>query len=251
MANEDRLIKLEGVSVEQLELLDDKVLVRVLPREQTRASGLVVLEGSPEHQVGSEFYGEVVKVGPGSFVREGPTPEEAGDLVRKLLAERRERDLPVEREALLDCIRDEVVKLFERRRPMRRVPPPWKPGDQVLVKQGFGVEMDLREGRHHVIERAGKFGHGILASWDKDHVHCWHQTRGDRIECACGALAPETFESRLPACVSCPPGPRLAEAVLGGKHIYDVKIPSAPKVKEFDPERAQSGGFSAGELRPE
>ncbi len=251
MSTNDRLIKLEGVSVDQIELLDDKVLVRVLPREQVRASGLLVLEGAPEHQVGAEFYGEVVKVGPGTLVQDGPTPEDVADAVEFAM-----------RHAMTTIITDETMQTFvrqvvadvqnfcESKKALRRVPPPWKPGDQVLVKQGFGVEIDFREGRHHVVERAGQYGHGILAAWDPEHKHCWHSHRGapGSAHCACGAIRTD-LETRLPACTNCPPGERLAEAVLGGKHVYDVKIPDAPKVQPSDPEDPST--FRVGEMRPE
>jgi hypothetical protein len=54
-------------------------------------------------------------------------------------------------------------------------------------------------------------------------------------------------ETVLPTCHK--RTPRLAEAVLGGKHVYEVPIPSAPPTPEFDPDLP--GGFAAGELRPE
>lgn len=245
----DDAIKLEGVSAEQLTLLDDKCLVRPLPREEVRASGLFVLHGSPEHQVGSEFYAVVVRVGPGSLVREGPTPDDVAafvfGMVSQLVAGLAEHSGD---ETARECA-DDARAFMEQRRPMRRIPPPWKPGDMVLVKQGFGVEMDLREGRHHVVERAGQYGHGILAAWEPDHVHCFHLDSFEREvgHCACGLS--RVVETRLPACAACPPGERLAEAVLGGKHVYDVKIPDAPIAPVFDPEAP--GAFRVGEMRPE
>lgn len=248
-------IRLEGVSVKQLTLLDDKVLVRVVPREEVRASGLFVLHGSPEHQVGSEFYGEVVATGPGTLVREGPSPDEVAEFVRHMvrgLVTYNRSTLPEFAGTEPDECADQAREFMEQRRPMRRVPPDFKAGDRVLVKQGFGVELDLREGRHHVIERAGKFGHGILAAWDADHVHCWHFHDSSGVDgvviarCSCGAT--KEIETRLPACAGCPPGERLAEAVLGGKHVYDVKVPDAPAAEVFDPE---APGFRVGEMRPE
>lgn len=242
-------IRLEGVSVKQLTLIDDKVLVRVVPREEVRASGLFVLHGSPEHQVGSEFYGEVVATGPGTLVREGPPADAVANVAMMAVLVHAPHENASELSTLVaDAVRD----FLARHKTMRRVPPDFKAGDRVLVKQGFGVELDLREGRHHVIERAGKFGHGILAAWDADHVHCWHFHDSSGVDgvviarCSCGAT--KEIETRLPACAGCPPGERLAEAVLGGKHVYDVKVPDAPAAEVFDPE---APGFRVGEMRPE
>lgn len=245
-------IKLEGVSVEQLQLLDDKCLVRPMPREEVRASGLFLLHGSPEHQVGSEFYATVVKIGPGTLVKQGPTPEEVAEEVRRIVKDLVKDLAEFSGDDTAGWAAAQVQTFMEQKRPMRRIPPDFKPGDQVLVKQGFGVEIDLREGRHHVIERAGKFGHGILAAWDSTHAHCFHLSSPTQAECRCGEKRDDPITlSRLPACSECPPGERLAEAVLGGKHVYDVKIPNAPRAPEFDPERMASEGFSVGEMRPE
>jgi len=253
-------IKLEGISYKSLTLLNDSVLVRAMAREEVRASGLVLLHSQhPEHVSGDTFYGEVVAVGPGSLVREGPKPEVVAAFVRETA------DKIIDRDADNGCtpgdtfytiarrLESFVRDFLEQRRSFCRVPVPWQVGDQVLCRQGHGPEIDCREGRFHIVERAGAYGHGIIAAWAKEHVHCWHQVGGVRgseprlARCACGR---ETYiDTRLPACTECPPGERLAEAVLGGKHVYDMKIPDAPTAHEFDPDRPS--GFAAGEMMPE
>jgi hypothetical protein len=235
-------ISLDGVPAASLKLLNEDVLVRPAALEEERASGLLVLNAPAQNFLGGAFYGEVVAVGPGRLVEQGPDPEEAekallemaGPLVGQTLTK-------TSLEALATCMK----AYLENRAAGRRVPTPWKPGDRVMVRQGFGPEVLLREGRHHIVGRGNSdYGHGVVAAWDPEHVHCFHlvDTRGDDMiaRCACGAEwgDHETTENktRLPACSECPPGPRLAEAVLGGKTM-EIDIPSGagPGAYEMKP----------------
>lgn len=206
-------ISLEGVSVESLRLTGEDCLVRPAPMEEKRASGLYVPNAAPEAFVGGVFYGEVVKVGPGRLVERAPSPERVADRVAQAV---------IEWSGLPDSVADSVLQFLRDNTTQVRVPMPWKPGDRVVCRQGHGPEVILREGTFHIIGRGNAdYGHGIIAAWDAAHVHCWHRTGDGSAECACGERQ-AALETRLPSCAACPPGERLAEAVLGGE-VYSAK----------------------------
>lgn len=237
-------ISADGVSASSLKLLDETVLVRPAPVEETRASGLVVPNTPSQNFLGDAFCGTVVAVGPGKLVEQGPSPGELAAFVEESI-----------RTAYVTCrpngqatlglfssrVAADVAAFMEKRKPGRRVPTPWSPGDHVYVRQGFGPEVLLREGRHHLVSRGNAHhGHGIVAAWDPGHVHCWHFDHHDKIDyafCACGSNSylgeGRTMDTRLPACSACPAGERLAEAVLGGK-VCDMRIPEAAPANPYE-----------------
>lgn len=232
-------ISADGVSASSLKLLDETVLVRPAPVEETRASGLVVPNTPSQNFLGDAFCGTVVAVGPGKLVEQGPSPGELAAFVEESI-----------RTAYVTCrpngqatlglfssrVAADVAAFMEKRKPGRRVPAPWSPGDHVYVRQGFGPEVLLREGRHHLVSRGNAHhGHGIVAAWDPGHVHCWHADKGTSdpgaARCRCGER--KEIETRLPACSECPHGDRLAEAVLGGK-VCDMRIPEAAPANPYE-----------------
>lgn len=156
------------------------------------------------------------------------------------------------------------------------VAPAWRSGDHVCFRQGFGPCLELAEGTHYVIGRGNSdHGHGIVATWEPGHVHCWHEaplpisngalerlaseepSLGDAeieafrvlalnelarrmgrcpVACSCG-LTDQVVDTCLPTCLDCPPGPRVAEAHVGVK-VQDVQ--ALPGPSEF--ERQQGAG---------
>ena len=206
-------IPLEGISVSQLRLKGEDVLVRPRPMEDRTASGLYVPNTPSQNFLGDVFVGEVVATGPGRCVEAGPTPEEVGDFIREAASK-----LGAFAEHGLRKLADQVEEFVRRKTAERFVPPPASVGEHVYCRQGFGPEVSLREGLHQIVGRGNaQFGHGVIASWDAEHRHCWHYHRDEAVvRCSCGEER-ERIETRLPACSSCPPGDRLAEAVLGGK----------------------------------
>lgn len=231
MRNE--LISLEGVSVEQLRLLNEDILVRPAAAEEERASGLVVPNAPSQNLLGGVFYGTAVKAGPGRVVREAPPAEAVANIARiAVLVHHGHKGVA----SLADLVADAVRAFVEKHERPILVPPPAKAGDRVVCRQGFGPEVHLREGRHHVVGRGNaEHGHGVLATYSEEHVHCWHweverhsDTISTKVQCACGeARSIGTFQTRLPSCSTCPPGERLAEAVLGGE-VVRVEIPTIP-----------------------
>lgn len=253
-------ISLHGVPASSLRLLGEDVLVRATPLEEQRASGLVLVKPRAEHFLGSCFYGVVVAMGPGRLVERAPTPETTARLVFDAL---RASDAPESRAGLdYDALHYRISKDVEdlvRRHAMREhAPMPWRVGDHVVCRQGFGPEIELREGKHHVVGRGNaQHGHGIIASWEPGHAHCWHsvirhlEREGERfdsvhIECRCGAVN-DSLETRLPACVECPSGERLAEAILAAP-VYDVRVAAGEPARQFHDLPGVDG--RAGELRP-
>lgn len=233
----NEFIPLEGVSVSSLRLLAEDVLVRPAPAEEVRASGLFIPNAPSQHLLGGTFYGVVVAVGPGRLVEKAPSANEVVQIIEDELEPRVGCTLSTN---AIKAVERVVRSLLAARQEGKYVPTPWKPGDHVLCRQGFGPEVELREGRHHIVGRGNsEYGHGVIAAWDASHIHCWHYRMNklgyDEAVCACGAVNP-TLETRLPACSSCPPGERLAEAVLGGV-VADVPIPS-------------DAGAGAYEMRP-
>jgi len=216
----------EDVSVASIRMLGEDVLVRPAPREEVRASGLFVPNTPSESWTGGVFYGVVVAVGPGRLVEKAPPAEAVANIALcAALVHKTDPELP-------QLVSDAVRAFVETHTKHERVPLPWKVGDHVACRRGFGPEVLLREGRHHVVGRGSvEHGHGIIMSWEPGHVHCWHLEIPDslgpsealHVRCRCGIEAPPGLQTRLPACSTCPPGERLVEAVPGGK-ISDVKI---------------------------
>lgn len=249
-------ISANGVSASQLRLMGEDVLVRAMPAEEVRASGLwVPNQASVSFGRGSEFYGTIVAMGPGRLVERGPSADLVASFARKFVdneitelsdvAGIRAQDAY----KTTDRLYDGIVKFVNEHTKQVRVPLPWNVGDTVLCRQGFGPEIELREGRHHVIGRGNSdHGHGIIAAWDAAHVHCYHRTGDGAAECACGSRTDE-LETRLPSCSSCPPGERLAEAVVARK-VYDFKPGPGPSEAERGIEEV-ARGFRIGEERPE
>lgn len=217
-------IAMEGVSASSLKLLDENVLVRAAPAEEIRASGLYLPNNAREtFGKGSEFYGVIVALGPGRLVEKAPPAEAVANIALGTVLVHAAHENAV---ALAELVGDAVRAFIAQHTTSVRVPLPWSVGDHVLCRQGFGPEIDLREGRHHLIGRGNsEHGHGIMAAWDPGHVHCWHSARGisDVGAAKCGCGASRSVETRLPACSACPSGERLAEVVLAGE-IYAYKI---------------------------
>jgi co-chaperonin GroES (HSP10) len=238
-------ISMGGVSAASLTLMGEDTLVRGMPIEEERASGLIVPNAARESfGRGSEFYGVVVAVGPGRLVERGPSAEEVAEFLRDAL--RSGAGGPrrvVLQENDIEAFARDAETFVRKNTKHEHVPLAWKPGDRVLCRQGFGPEIDLREGRHHIVGRGNyEHGHGVIATWTPAHVHCWHGTAkkwkpADPVmaECCSCDETREHLETALPTCMH--PGPRLAEAVLAAK-TYSYKVGSGI-------------GASPYELRPE
>lgn len=226
-------ISMDGVSASSLRLLNDDVLVRPDPVESLRASGLFVPNTPSANLLGGVFYGTVIAVGPGRLVEKAPPAQAVANIASVSAAIHRNDD------HLVDLVAEAVLDFLNLHTKETHVPNQWKPGDRVMCRQGFGPEVLLREGRHYIVGRGNsEYGHGIIAAWDESHVHCWHKGCGPIVVgaphalCACGAES-DALETRLPSCASCPPGERLAEAVLGGE-VTHVPIPSAPNAGDYE-----------------
>jgi Chaperonin 10 Kd subunit len=234
----------EEVPASALRMLGEDVLVRPLPSEEIRSSGLYVPNTAHQTLVGGAFYGEVVAVGPGRHVTYGPSPEEVAQFVRDALCASPRKLVQGEDET---SIVEQVAQLVRARvaASTKRAVLPLEGvavGDLVMCKQGFGSEVILREGRHQVVSRGGdKIGrvHGVTAVWTREHVHCWHRAEQGVAACRCGERAPG-LPTRLPACSSCPSGERLAEAVLGAP-VAHVQIARGDTAGDFEERPVDDG----------
>ena len=238
-------ISMGGVSAASLTLMGEDTLVRGMPIEEERASGLIVPNAARESfGRGSEFYGVVVAVGPGRLVERGPSAEMLADFVEAKLRLHgvAHGHVSISSQGVRGFCKG-IADFVRKHTKHEHVPLAWKPGDRVLCRQGFGPEIDLREGRHHIVGRGNyEHGHGVIATWTPAHVHCWHGTAkkwkpADPVmaECCSCDETREHLETALPTCMH--PGPRLAEAVLAAK-TYSYKVGSGI-------------GASPYELRPE
>jgi hypothetical protein len=237
-------------SASQCRLLGEDVLVRAAPANQVLGSGLV-LTNLPKDFAGGVFYGTVVATGPGRLVERAPDPETLGRIaasaVETALEEvvRHDGELvgmqEPRRRAIARIVEERVRGAAATRTPVR-VPIGVQPGDAVACRTMFGPEVRLREGSHQVVGRGGaEHGHGVVLAWTPGHVHCWHKegatcyghghvgeapimpcsdSQGNHVGIMCGLWAAcacgerKILETRLPACTECPPGERLAEALL-------------------------------------
>lgn len=229
-------ISLDGVSAASLKLLGEDVLIRASPAEEIRASGLIVPTKAAETMIDKDaVYGEVIAVGPGRVVTEAPSAEKIVAFVLE-----RTGESPFSPETT-DSIVSDLRAYLASASVEHRVPMPWKPGQHVAFRKGFGPEVGLREGPMHVVGRGNAdYGHGVLCAWDPAHVHCWHRltpTFGEESSAACRCGARHPIETRLPACSECPSGDRLAEAIFGGE-VYSAKIGRGdqPGAYEMKPE---------------
>lgn len=177
----EAVLTADGPSVATFRLFGTDVLVRPWPAESSRASGLVTL-AKPEALNAMVAFGTVVAV---------PAPPHYGLLI------------------------------LRGDRAGQRVPLPFRVGHHVAYRSGFGPEVLLREGPHHVVGHGGVlYGHGILAWWEPTHTHCWHLSpERDRAEC-CSADCPAPSADLavavpLPSCMLS--GPRLHETILGAR----------------------------------
>lgn len=240
------VINLEGVSAKSLTLLDEHVLVRAAAAEERRASGLWVPNAARESfGKGSEFYGVVVAVGPGRLVERGPSAEAVAQEVHDEIFDSHKAD-PKDAKTLAGHVANFVREFVTKHTKADRVPMSWKVGDHVMCRQGFGPEIDLREGRHHIVGRGNSdHGHGIIAAWDPKHVHCWHRDAalgpaeaGESmapVVCACGAGS--FVPTRYPACSNCPAGEHVHEAVVAGEvYAYKIGDDAPPGDYELRPE---------------
>jgi len=240
-------VSLHGVSVASLKLDSEDVLVRPAASEEQLSSGLWIMNKARLTWSGDCFYGIVVATGPGRLVQRPPTAHAILDFLWELAASDRDED--DDAEAPLAAF---LAKSSER----VRVPCPWKVSDHVCVRKGFGPEIDLREGRHHVVGRGNsQYGHGILAHLDPKHTHCWHDfeqgrspSREGRLAKCCECSLEEVIQVRLPTCNPKVAGPRLLETQLGHK-VYETDLGRADPVPEYGPLEGVRG--AAGELRPE
>lgn len=248
----------EDVSGVAMRLVGEDVLVKTIPAETERASGLHLQHSPTENLLGDVYYGEVVAVGPGRQVVRGPTLDEC---VAAVYAAPLYEDERIEQAIAVD-VAEALAPLFSRQ---VTVPTQWKPGDRVVLRQGFAVELLLREGVHHIASRVAlkaKGGtwvdlHGVVCAWDPNHVHCWHlEDHGERqcrehdiLGCPNDDCWRDTSPSAACCHVDCPTprtwdmkafepyprclhaGPRLAETVVGVP-VQANKLPSAPKDTE-------------------
>jgi co-chaperonin GroES (HSP10) len=236
-------IPLDGVPAASLRLLNEDVLVRPAPMEEMRASGLFVPNTPSQNFLGGVFYGVVVAVGPGRLIEKTASADEVIAALEEALVPRMGCTLTA---TCVGAAEKSIRDLLARRQEGRRIPLPWKPGDHVACRQGFGPEVMLREGRHFIVGRGNSdYGHGVIASWEPGHTHCWHAPKWEnydpgspdgKTEAEC-CQCPETkvIDSALPSCSK--RTARVAEAILGGK-VCEVEIPS-------------DAGPGAYELRPE
>lgn len=234
---------MDGVSVASLTLMDENVLVRGAAAEERRRSGLIVPNSAREaFGRGSEFYGVIVALGPGRLVERGPDAETVANIAQAAVVVHEKHETKVK---LSELVADAVRAFVVRHTKHERVPMPWSVGSHVMCRQGFGPEVNLREGRHHLVGRGNaEHGHGIIAAWDPAHVHCWHHARGDAdfARCSCGASTVR-LATRLPACSGCPDGERLAEASLAAK-TYDYKVGRDAPTGHFEERPVDDGTHS-------
>jgi co-chaperonin GroES (HSP10) len=275
-------INATDVSAESLTLMGDAVLVRTMPAEEIQASGLVVPNAAKKNMMQMQFYGEVVKTGPGSLVDPGPAKV-------WILAWRDESAEPMEQFRVFAS--EEAARVGEKEkwafaptlyerpfhvegRPVETVPAPAKPGDMVMCQRGTGPELNLADGAHMLVQRTHMFGHGVLASWEPGHRHCWHEaplpiehatlvnmledvqvplkyasafqllvkeelcrrTGNAAVSCACGES--REVDTSLPHCLECPPGPRVVEAKIG---VPLTKFEHAPAISAAEDDMARTG----------
>ena len=127
-AQTEEVVNYQDIHAASLRLREEDCLIRTMPAETVRASGLVVPH-TRSSQIGAVFYGVVVAHGPGKVVRPKPTSvwivraqvEDGGEVEGVFASEDAARSAQIE--ARWCPIVEEVA--VQGRRESIHVPPPW------------------------------------------------------------------------------------------------------------------------------